>query len=138
MTQKIALAVAGIKLGLQTKLVLGNTSVRRDWGWAPEYVEAMHAMLQLSQPDDFVIATGRTCSLQEFVEVAFTHLGLDYQQHVTIDNNLFRPTEIQISRGDATKAAKILNWQAKTKMPEVARRLVDDCVRELSAADKSD
>ncbi len=133
-TKKIALAAARIKRGSQTELVLGNTSVRRDWGWAAEYVEAMHAMLQLKQPDDFVIATGITCSLQEFVEVTFTHLGLESRRHVKVDNSLFRPTDIQISRGDATKASKILNWQAKTKMPEVAKLLADDCVRELERA----
>jgi GDPmannose 4,6-dehydratase len=136
-TKKIALAAARIKRGSQTELVLGNTSVRRDWGWAPEYVEAMHAMLLLSQPDDFVIATGKTCSLQEFVEVTFTHLGLDPRQHAKVDNSLFRPTDIQISRGDATKASKILNWQAKTKMPDVAGLLVDDCMRELERDDRT-
>ena len=130
-TKKIALAAAQIKRGLKSELELGNTSVQRDWGWAPEYVEAMHAMLLLSQPDDFVIATGITCSLQEFVEVAFKHLGLDPGRYVKVDNSLFRPTDIQISRGDATKASNILNWQAKTKMPDVAKLLVDDCVREL-------
>jgi GDPmannose 4,6-dehydratase len=133
-TKKIALAAARIKRGLQTELVLGNTSARRDWGWAPEYVEAMHAMLLLSQPDDFVIATGITCSLQDFVEFTFKHLGLDPLRHVRVDNRFFRPTDIQISRGNATKAAKILNWQAKTKMPEVAKLMVDDCVNELESA----
>jgi GDPmannose 4,6-dehydratase len=133
-TKKIALAAAQIKRGLKSELELGNTSVQRDWGWAPEYVEAMHAMLLLSQPEDFVIATGTTCSLQEFVEVAFKHLGLDSGRYVKVDNSLFRPTDIQISRGDATKALNILNWQAKTKMPDVAKLLVDDCVSELERA----
>ena len=118
-------------------LHLGDLSIARDWGWAPEYVEAMHAMLLLSQPDDFVIATGVTCSLQEFVEVAFKHLGLDSRRYVKVDNSLFRPTDIHISRGDATKASKILNWQAKTKMPEVAKLLVDDCVWELERASEN-
>ena len=130
-TKKIALAAARIKCGLQTELALGNTSVRRDWGWAPEYVEAMHAMLLQNQPDDFVIATGITCSLQEFVEITFEHVGLDSRRYVKVDNSLLRPTDIQVSRGDATKASKILHWQAKTKMPNLAKLLVDDCLREL-------
>src|SRR4029077_4199004 len=105
--------------------------VWRDWGWAPEYVEAMHTMLQLSQPEDFVIATGHSCSLQEFVEVAFRHLNLDAARYLKIDKSLFRPTEIEVGLGDASKAASRLKWQAKTKMPDVAKLLVDECVTEL-------
>lgn len=130
-TKKIALAAARIAHGLQKELVLGNTEVWRDWGWAPEYVEAMHAMLQPSQPEDFVIATGLSCSLQEFVEVAFRQVGLESQRFVKIDKSLFRPTEIAAGRGDPSKAARILNWQARTKMPQVAQLLVDDCLKEL-------
>jgi GDPmannose 4,6-dehydratase len=84
--------------GLQKELTLGNTALWRDWGWAPEYVRAMHAMLQLSESEDFVIATGLSRSLQEFVEVAFSHVCLDPDQHVNVDKNLFRPTEIGIGR----------------------------------------
>ncbi len=91
----------------------------------------MHAMLQRDQAEDFVIATGRSCSLQEFVEVTFQHLGLDPHPHVKIDKSLFRPTEIEIGCGDASKAASVLKWQARTKMPDVAKLLVDDCVQEL-------
>src|SRR5215469_15322239 len=130
-TKKIALAAARIARGMQKELRLGNTAVWRDWGWAPEYVEAMHAMLQLSQPEDFVIATGLSCSLQEFVEVAFRQVGLESQRFVKIDKSLFRPTEIAAGRGDPSKAARILNWQARTKMPQVAQLLVDDCLKEL-------
>lgn len=130
-TKKIALAAARIAQGLQKELVLGNTAVSRDWGWAPEYVEAMHAMLQLEHPDDFVIATGHSCSLEEFVEVTFHHLGLDPARYLNIDKSLFRPTEIAVGRGDASKAAMVLKWQAKTKMPDVARLLVDDCLKEI-------
>jgi GDPmannose 4,6-dehydratase len=133
-TKKIALAAARIAHGLQKELTLGNTAVWRDWGWAPEYVQAMHSMLQLSEPQDFVIATGLSCSLQEFVEVAFQHVGLDPHKHVKIDKDLFRPTEIEIGRGDASKAASVLNWRAVTKMPEVAKLLVDECVWELERA----
>jgi GDPmannose 4,6-dehydratase len=130
-TKKIALAAARIARGLQKDLVLGNTAVSRDWGWAPEYIEAMHAMLQLEHPDDFVIATGHSCSLQEFVEITFHHLGLDPARYLKIDKSLFRPTEIAVGRGDASKAARVLKWQAKTKMPDVARLLVDDCLKEI-------
>lgn len=130
-TKKIASAVARILLGRQKELVLGNTGVWRDWGWAPEYVQAMHSMLQLNEPQDFVIATGLSCSLQEFVEVAFRHVGLEPGRYVKVDKDLFRPTEIEVGRGDASKAASELNWQAQTKMPDVAKLLVEDCVREL-------
>ena len=133
-TKKIALGAARIARGLQRELVLGNTAVWRDWGWSPEYVEAMHAMLQLSQPEDFVIATGHSCSLQEFVEVAFRHLNLDPARYLKIDKSLFRPTEIEAGLGDASKAASRLKWQAKTKMPDVAKLLVDECVTELERA----
>jgi GDPmannose 4,6-dehydratase len=133
-TKKIALAAARIARGLQRELVLGNTAVCRDWGWAPEYVEAMHAMLQLDKPEDFVIATGHSCSLQDFVEVAFQQVGLDSARYLAIDQNLFRPTEIEVGRGDASRAATGLNWQAKTRMPDVAKLLVDDCVKELERA----
>lgn len=133
-TKKIALAAAQIAYGLQKELMLGNTEIWRDWGWAPEYVVAMHAMLQLDQPEDFVIATGLSCSLQEFVEVAFRHVGLEPHRYVKIDKVLFRPTEITVGRGDASKAASILKWQAKTKMPDVAKLLVDECTHELARA----
>ena len=91
----------------------------------------INSFLILSQPDDFVIATGLSCSLQEFVEAAFEHVGLDTRQHAKVDKGLFRPNEIGKGRRDASKAAKILKWQAKTKMPEVAKLLVDECVNEL-------
>jgi GDPmannose 4,6-dehydratase len=130
-TKKIALVAARIAHGLETELALGNTEVWRDWGWAPEYVQAMHAMLQLDQPEDFVIATGLSCSLHEFVEVTFRHVGLDPSQHVKVDQRLFRPTEIAIGRADASKAASVLKWSAKTKMPDVAKLLVEACMKEL-------
>jgi GDPmannose 4,6-dehydratase len=130
-TKKIAMSAARISRGLQKELVLGNTAVWRDWGWAPEYVQAMHAMLQLDQPEDFVIATGHSSSLQEFVEVAFNHLDLDPARYLRIDQSLFRPTEIKVGLGDASKAANSLKWRAKTKMPEIAKLLVDDCIEEL-------
>jgi GDPmannose 4,6-dehydratase len=94
----------------------------------------MHAMLQLDEPEDFVIATGYSCSLQQFVEVAFRHVGLDPHQFVRIDQSLYRPTEITVGRGDASKAERVLKWKAKTKMPEVAKLLVDECVKEVQLA----
>lgn len=130
-TKKIASAAARIARGLQKELVLGNTAVSRDWGWAPEYVEAIHAMLQLDQPEDFVIATGHSCKLQDFVEIAFRHLGLEPEQYLKIDKSLFRPTEIAVGRGDASKAADLLKWRAKTKMPEVAKLLVDESLKQI-------
>jgi len=136
-TKKIALTAARIARGLQQELILGNTAVWRDWGWAPEYVEAMHAMLQLEKPEDFVIATGHSCSLQEFVEIAFHYVGLDPAQYVKRDQSLFRPTEIEVGRGDASKAATILKWQAKIKMPDVARLLVTDCLEQLEGTKPS-
>jgi GDPmannose 4,6-dehydratase len=134
-TKKIAMSAARISRGLQKELVLGNTAVSRDWGWAPEYVQAMHAMLQLSQPEDFVIATGHGCSLQEFVEVAFRRVNLDPARYLRIDRSLFRPTEIEVGLGDASRAASRLKWRAKTKMPEVAELLVDHCLKELEGSD---
>jgi GDPmannose 4,6-dehydratase len=133
-TKKIAMSAARISQGLQKELILGNTAVWRDWGWAPEYVEAMHAMLQLDQAEDFVIATGHSCSLHEFVEVAFHHLDLDPAQYLRIDKSLFRPTDIGVGLGDASKAANKLKWRAKTKMPDVAKLLVEECVKELQGA----
>jgi GDPmannose 4,6-dehydratase len=136
-TKKIALAAVRIAQGIQRELVLGNTAISRDWGWAPEYVQAIHAMLQLDQPEDFVIATGQSWKLQDFVEIAFRHVGLDPHQFVRIDRSLYRPTEIAVGRGDASKAETMLRWKAKTKMPELAKLLVDACAKELEF-DRSD
>ena len=130
-TKKIALAVARIARGLQKELTLGNTTISRDWGWAPEYVEALHAMLQLNLPEDFVIATGHSCSLREFIDVAFQHMGLDSARYLKIDKSLFRPTEIGAGRGEPSKAANILKWRAKTTMPDVAKLLVDACLNAI-------
>ena len=103
---------------------LGNIEIQRDWGWAPEYVEAMYLMLQRQSPEDFVIATGETRKLQDFIAAAFEAVGLDWREHTTIDPTLFRPTEIMIGRGDASKAAEKLGWKAKYKMAEVVRMMV--------------
>lgn len=123
-TQKIVRAACRIANGSRERLRLGNLDIRRDWGWAPEYVEAMWAMLQHSEPDDFVIATGRTYPLAEFVAQAFTCVGLDWQQHVDSDPNLLRPTDLRVSRANPARALDRLGWQAKSDMPEVVRKMV--------------
>lgn len=123
-TQKIAAAAYRIAQGQQKKLLLGNILVQRDWGWAPEYVEAMYSMIRADSPEDYVIATGETRKLEEFVCAAFEHVGLNWRKHVIVEKNLFRPTEIMIGRGNASKAAQKLGWSARCKMEDVARMMV--------------
>ena len=123
-TRKVVATVARIASGSSEKLVLGDLSVRRDWGWAPEYVEAMWAMLQQDTPEDFVIATGIAHSLEEFVATAFDVYGLDWRDYVRTDSKLFRPSEIRCGFGDASKAAAKLGWKARTSMPELVKRMV--------------
>ncbi|MBV8969279.1 MAG: GDP-mannose 4,6-dehydratase [Verrucomicrobia bacterium] len=126
-TQKIARAAVRIARGEQDMLELGDTSVIRDWGWAPEYVEAMHGMLQQPEPADFVIATGESCTLFHFAEVVFQELGLDPNRYIRTDKSLLRPSEIRVGRGDPTNAATKLGWVARTRMPDVAKNLVNSC-----------
>jgi GDPmannose 4,6-dehydratase len=124
-TRKITRAVARIQAGLQDKLFLGNLDARRDWGYAPEYVDAMWRMLQADSPDDFVIATGSSYSIREFVEFAFSHAGLDWEKYVEIDEAYKRPAEVDYLLGDASKAKRLLGWEAKVRTPELARLMVD-------------
>jgi len=124
-TRKITRAVAHIKAGLQDKLYLGNLDSKRDWGFAKEYVEAMWLMLQQPKPDDYVVATGETHSIREFLDVAFGHVGLDWHKHVDIDPRYFRPAEVDLLIGDASKARRQLNWEPKTKFADLARLMVD-------------
>ncbi|AFZ35123.1 GDP-mannose 4,6-dehydratase [Stanieria cyanosphaera PCC 7437] len=124
-TQKIIAAACNIAKGNQEKLQLGNMSVKRDWGWAPEYIEAMYLMLQQSQPDDYVIATGISSSLEEFVAEAFNCVGLNWRDHVITDTSLLRPTDLAISQGNPVKAKEKLGWQAKYKMSDVVRMMVE-------------
>jgi GDPmannose 4,6-dehydratase len=124
-TQKIVSAAHEIAQGRTQKLCLGDISIQRDWGWSPEYVEAMYQMLQQDAPDDYVIATGQSFSLEAFVAEVFAYLGLNWRDHVEIDSSLFRPTDIAVSRGDATKAREKLGWQAKSTMQAIARMMVD-------------
>jgi len=124
-TRKISRAVARIKLGLQDYLYLGNLDAKRDWGYAPEYIEAMWLILQQEKPDDYVIATGETHSVREFVEEAFNYVGLDWEKYVKIDPNLFRPTDVNVLCGDASKAKKILGWNPKIKFKDLVKLMVD-------------
>ena len=132
-TQKIIRAVVDIHLGANKPLQLGNIAVSRDWGWAPDYVEAMWRMLQQPTPDDFVIATGRTDKLEDFIRTAFEHFDLDWKQHVVSDRSLKRPYEIDCSLGNAAKAADRLGWRAKHTMPDVVGLLIDAELRRRSA-----
>jgi GDPmannose 4,6-dehydratase len=122
-TRKIAAAAARIAAGRQDRLVLGNMDVRRDWGWAPDYVDAMWRMLQQEAPRDFVIATGRLSSLEDFVAAAFHAVGLDWRPHVAFDPSLRRPTDLSGFAGDSSRAKAGLGWAPTVLMPEVARRM---------------
>jgi GDPmannose 4,6-dehydratase len=133
-TRKISRAVAHIKAGLQDKLYLGNLSAKRDWGYAKEYVETMWLMLQQDQPDDYVIATGETYSVQEFLEEAFSYVGLDWHNYVEIDPWYYRPAEVDLLVGDAGKAKQRLNWEPKTRFRELAHLMVDADIAMLKDA----
>jgi GDPmannose 4,6-dehydratase len=124
-TRKVTDAVARIKLGLQGELRLGNLDAKRDWGYAGDYVKAMWLMMQQDQPDDFVIATGETHSVQELVETAFGHAGLDWHRHVVIDPALVRPAEVDLLVGDSGKAERILSWRPQYKFSELIRMMVE-------------
>lgn len=124
-TRKITRAVANIKAGRQNKLYMGNLEAKRDWGYAKEYVEAMWRMLQHDKPGDYVIATGETHSVEEFLEESFTHVGLDWRKYVEIDPKYYRPAEVDLLIGDATKAKEELGWQPQTTFRELAHLMVD-------------
>ncbi|MBF0386316.1 MAG: GDP-mannose 4,6-dehydratase [Candidatus Omnitrophica bacterium] len=124
-TRKITMALARIKHGLQEKLYLGNIDSKRDWGFAGDYVEAMWLMLQQDQPEDYVIATGETYSVKEFLKIAFDHAGLDWKKFVAIDKRYFRPAEVDLLLGDAGKARKHLGWKPKVKFADLVRMMVD-------------
>ncbi|MBO44956.1 MAG: GDP-mannose 4,6-dehydratase [Rhodospirillaceae bacterium] len=124
-TRKITRAVGRIKLGLQDKLFLGNLDAKRDWGFAGDYVEVMWKMLQHSEPDDFVVATGEAHSVREFLEAAFIHVGLDFKKYVEIDQRYFRPTEVDHLLGDPSKAAEKLSWKPKVSFQGLVAMMVD-------------
>jgi GDPmannose 4,6-dehydratase len=124
-SRKITRAATRIKQGLQTKLYLGNLDAQRDWGYARDYVEAMWLMMQADRADDYVIATGETHSIRDFLDEAFGYLGLDWKQHVEIDPRYYRPAEVDILKGDATKARQALGWTPKIQFKELVRLMVD-------------
>ena len=124
-TRKITDAVARIKLGQQEKLKLGNLDAKRDWGFAGDYVQAMWLILQQDEPDDYVVASGEMHSVRDLVELAFGHVDLDWQQHVETDPKLLRPAEVNVLRGDSTKARTVLGWQPTVGFAEVVRMMVD-------------
>ncbi len=130
-TRKITRALARIKLGLQDKLYLGNLDAKRDWGYAKDYVEAMWLMLQQKKADDFVIATGETHTVREFLIEAFGYAGIDYKKYVCIDKRYFRPLEVNILCGDYKKAKKKLGWKPKTSFKALVRLMVDADIRAL-------
>jgi GDPmannose 4,6-dehydratase len=124
-TRKISRAVARIKCGLENALFLGNLDARRDWGYAPEYVEGMWLMLQQDNPDDYVLATNETHSVRDFAELAFAYAGLDWKEYVRHDQRYERPAEVDLLIGDAAKAKKHLGWEPKIRFPELVRIMVD-------------
>jgi GDPmannose 4,6-dehydratase len=130
-TRKITRAVARIKAGLQDKLYMGNLDAERDWGYAPDFVEAMWLMLQAETPDDFVIATGESHSVREALEVAFEHAGLELESHLEIDPKYFRPSEVDALRGDASKAKAALGWEPRVRFRELIQLMVDADVTAL-------
>ena len=129
-TRKITKAVGRIYLGLQTKLTLGNLDASRDWGFAGDYTEAMWLMLQHQNPDDFVIATGETHTVKEFAELAFNHVGLNYEEFVQTDKKYFRPNEVEYLLGDYSKAKKILNWEPKTSFSHLVEMMVESDLKD--------
>jgi len=131
-TRKITRAVAAIKLGLQKELFLGNLDAKRDWGYAPEYVEGMWRMLQSDQPDDYVLATNETHSVKEFVETAFSHVDLDWKEFVRYDERYERPAEVDLLIGSAAKAKAQVGWEPKVRFPELVQIMVDADLEALS------
>lgn len=130
-TRKISRGIAGILANKQEKIFLGNLDAKRDWGYAPEYVEAMWKMLQVEEPDDYVLATGKNYSVKDFLEEAFRCVGLDWQKHVEIKDHLFRPAEVEELCGDPSKAKEKLGWEPKTDFTSLVKILVDADIEAL-------
>jgi GDPmannose 4,6-dehydratase len=133
-TRKITRAVAAIKAGMQDYVYMGNLDAVRDWGYSPEYVEGMWRMLQADEPDDYVLATGEGITVREFLKIAFEHAGLDWQDHVRLDERYLRPTEVDSLIGDASRARDKLDWVPTVRGPELARLMVDADVEALEHA----
>ena len=131
-TRKISLAAARIKLGLQSKLVLGSIDSARDWGYAREYAAAMWMILQHGTPDDYLLATGTSYTVKEFIQAAFEHVGLEWERFVEIDSRFVRPADPEHLLGDPSKAERVLGWKAKTKMPELVKMMVDHDLQSLA------
>ncbi|KAI3785329.1 hypothetical protein L1987_44445 [Smallanthus sonchifolius] len=134
-TRKITRAVCRIKIGLQSKLFLGNLQASRDWGFAGDYVEAMWLMLQQEKPDDYVVATEESHTVEELLEKAFGHVGLNWKDHVEIDKRYFRPAEVDNLKGDSSKARKVLGWKPKVGFEELVKMMVDEDI-ELANREK--
>jgi GDPmannose 4,6-dehydratase len=124
-TRKVSRAVARIQAGMDNELYLGNLEAKRDWGYAKEYVEAIWLMLQQDRPDDYIIATGEAHSVREFVEEAFSYVGLDWRKYVKKDPKYYRPSEVDLLIGDPSKAKRVLEWEAKTRFRDLIRLMVD-------------
>jgi GDPmannose 4,6-dehydratase len=130
-TRKITKGLARIKYKLQDKVYLGNVKAKRDWGYAKDFVEAMWLMLQQEEPDDYVVATGESHSVEEFLEEAFGYVGLDWRRYVEIDPRYFRPTDVDFLQGDASKAKGKLGWEPRVRFKELVRIMVDADLRNL-------
>ena len=124
-TRKITLGACAIKLGLQSELLLGNLDAKRDWGYAKDYVEAMWLMLQADEPDDFIVATGETYSVRDFCKIVFNKLDLNFEEFVKVDKRYFRPTEVDILLGDASKAKAMLGWEPKVNIHTLADIMIE-------------
>ncbi len=133
-TRKVSCGAAKVKLGLADELRLGNLEAKRDWGFAGDYVEAMWLMLQQDHPDDYVIATGETHSVRELCEIAFSHIGLDYRDHVKVDERFIRPAEVDLLVGDATKAREVLGWRPRVSFEQLVKMMVDSDLELLSTS----
>jgi GDPmannose 4,6-dehydratase len=132
--RKVSFSVAAIKLGMQKGLSLGNLEAQRDWGYAPDYVRAMWMMLQQDQPGDYVVATGETHTVRELCQIAFAHAGLNWEDHVTVDERFFRPAEVDLLIGDPTKARNVLGWKPEVSFDGLVRMMVDADLAALSSA----
>jgi len=132
-TRKITRAVAHIKHGLQKKLYMGNLDAQRDWGYAPDYVRAMWLMLQQDSPDDYVVGTGETHSVREFIKLAFSHVDLDWKEFIEIDPRYFRPAEVACLMADASKARRVLGWEPTVNFQELVRIMVEADIQDVRA-----
>jgi GDPmannose 4,6-dehydratase len=124
-TRKITHTVARIKRGLARELRLGNLQAKRDWGFAGDYVQAMWLMLQQERPDDYVVGSGKTHSVEEFIQIAFDHVGLDWRKHVVIDPQFYRPAEVDLLLSDPSKARRVLGWRPKVSFEQLVTRMVE-------------